>query len=253
VREESRLMGARHLGPADLAGATMGFNVDGNLAAQIIVGAVGGETWDVDIRGKAAHAGVAPDAGISATAAAAIAIADVHRGGWFGKVTKPDGKGTSNVGVFGGADGRAAGDATNVVTDFVHIEGESRSDRAEFTSAITAAFRDAFAGAGATVKDNTGNAADVTFESRVDYYPFRLEEDSPVVRHAKHAAESIGLEPTTVFSAGGLDANWLSKHGVPTITIGAGQNEIHTVKEFVDLSEFANGCRLAVALATHID
>jgi hypothetical protein len=25
------------------------------------------------------------------------------------------------------------------------------------------------------------------------------------------------------------------------------------VKEFVDLSEFANGCRLAVALATHID
>ena len=36
----------------------------------------------------------------------------------------------------------------------------------------------------------------------------------------------------------------------PTVTIGAGQYEIHTVKEYVDLPEFAQGCRLAVALAT---
>jgi tripeptide aminopeptidase len=42
----------------------------------------------------------------------------------------------------------------------------------------------------------------------------------------------------------------LVKHGLPTLTIGAGQNEVHTVKEYVDLAEFGNGCRLAVALAT---
>jgi tripeptide aminopeptidase len=77
-----------------------------------------------------------------------------------------------------------------------------------------------------------------------------LEKDAPVVAHAKRAAESIGLKPTTVFSNGGLDANWFTKHGLPTVTIGAGQNEVHTVKEYVDLAEFANGCRLAVALAT---
>ena len=64
------------------------------------------------------------------------------------------------------------------------------------------------------------------------------------------AAESLGLKPTTLFSNGGLDANWLDKHGVPTVTIGAGQYEIHTVKEYVDLPEFVHGCRLAVALAT---
>ena len=57
-------------------------------------------------------------------------------------------------------------------------------------------------------------------------------------------------EADDVFSNGGLDANWLDKHGVPTVTIGAGQYEIHTVKEYVDLPEFAEGCRLAVALAT---
>ena len=43
---------------------------------------------------------------------------------------------------------------------------------------------------------------------------------------------------------------WFDKPGVPTVTIGAGPYEIHTVNEYVDLPEFANGCRLAVALAT---
>lgn len=250
VREESRLMGARHLDPADLDGAEMGVNVDSTIAAQMITGAVGGETWDVDIRGKAAHAGVAPEKGISATLAASMAITEAHRGGWFGKVVRPNGTGTSNVGVFGGKDGRSAGDATNVVTDYVHIEGESRSDDPAFTSAITGAYREAFAKAAAQVRDDLGASADMHFDGRVDYYPFHLAEEAPVVVRAKRAAESIGLEPTTMFSHGGLDANWFARHGMPTITIGAGQAAIHTVQEFVDLAEFANGCRLAVALAT---
>ncbi len=250
VREESRLMGARYLDPADLGGAVMGFNVDSNLAAEFVTGAVGGQTWDVEISGKAAHAGVAPEKGISATLAAAMGITDAHLGGWFGKVVKPEGTGTSNVGVFGGKDKRSAGDATNVVTDYVHIEGESRSENEAFASAITGAFEASFTKAAAQVKDDAGEAAKVKFEGRVDYYPFRLADDTPVVRHAKRAAESIGLTPTTKFSHGGLDANWFAKHGMPTITFGAGQNEIHTVKEFVDVAEFTNGCRLAVALAT---
>ncbi len=53
-----------------------------------------------------------------------------------------------------------------------------------------------------------------------------------------------------MFSNGGLDANWLDKHGIPTVTIAAGQAEIHTVKEYVNLPEFAVGCRIAVLLAT---
>ena len=67
VREESGLHGARELDPADLGGATMGFNVDGKLAAELIIGAVGQENWEVEIFGKASHAGVAPEKGISAT------------------------------------------------------------------------------------------------------------------------------------------------------------------------------------------
>lgn len=250
VREESGLFGARHLDPADLGGAVMGFNVDGKNAAELVIGAVGAERWEVTIEGKAAHAGVAPEKGISSTMVAALALAEAHRDGWFGKVVRPEGVGTSNVGVFGGKNNRPAGDATNVVTDFVHLKGESRSHDPAFASAITQSYRDAFAHAAAAVTDATGATASVAFTGGADYYPFRLAEDAPVVRHAWRAAESIGMAPRFKIGNGGLDANWFVRHGLPTVTIGAGQNEIHTVSEWVDLNEFANGCRLAVALAT---
>jgi tripeptide aminopeptidase len=92
--------------------------------------------------------------------------------------------------------------------------------------------------------------AKVKFSHVAAYPPFHLSEDTPIVRHADVAIKALGLEPVHVFSNGGLDANWLDKHGVPTVTIGAGQYEIHTVNEYVDLPEFAQGCRLAVKLAT---
>jgi tripeptide aminopeptidase len=250
VREESGLHGARELDPKDLGGAKMCFNADGKLASELIIGAVGQTNWDVEIKGKASHAGVAPEKGISSTLVASIALTEAHKAGWFGKVVKPDGNGTSNPGVFGGKEGKPAGDATNVVTDYVHIKGEARSPSAEFATKIAEAYREAFKKAQAEVKDSDGATAEVNFTAKTAYPPFKLADDAPAVKHAKKAAESIGLKPTTLFSNGGLDANWFDKHGVPTVTIGAGQYEIHTIKEYVDLPEFADGCRLAVALAT---
>ncbi len=250
VREESGLHGARELDPQDLEGAAMCFNVDGKLASELIVGAVGQQNWDVEIKGKASHAGVAPEKGISATLVASIALTEAYRTGWFGKVVKPAGEGTSNPGVFGGKNNTPAGDATNVVTDYVQIKGEARSPDAAFAATIADAYRQVFEKARAEVKDAAGETAEVKFTAVTSYPPFKLAEDSPAVNHAKRAVEALGLKPTTLFSNGGLDANWLDKHGVPTVTIGAGQYEIHTIKEYVDLPEFAQGCRLAVALAT---
>ncbi len=250
VREESGLFGAKHVNPADLGDVSMGFNIDGRAAADITIGAIGADRWEVNIQGKASHAGVYPEHGISASMVASLALADVFAEGWFGKVVKNGKEGTSNVGQFGDAEGRSAGNATNVVTDFVHIKGESRSHDAKFVREISAAFKRAFDAAAKKVKDHRGKPAKVQFVSRLDYVPFRLPDDAPVVKRAQLAAKSIKLKPTLRVTNGGLDANWMVKHGIPTITIGAGQNEIHTVKEYVDLKEFEAGCRLAVALAT---
>jgi tripeptide aminopeptidase len=228
----------------------MCFNVDGRLASELITGAVGQVKWEVEIFGKASHAGVAPDRGISATLAAALALAEAQRQGWFGKVVKKNGHGTSNPGIFGGKDGKAAGDATNVVTDYVYVRGETRSPDEKFAAAIAEGYREAFKKAAEMVKDTEGETARMEFTSKPAYPPFDMTDDEPAVVHAKKSVEALGLKPTTIFSNGGLDANWLFRHGVPTVTIGAGQYEIHTVKEYVDIDEFAQGCRLAAVLAT---
>src|SRR5262249_12977779 len=135
------------------------------------------------------------------------------------------------------------------VTDYVRIRGESRSHDPEFFMRITAAYRDAFHTAAAQVKDDHGRPAEVEFSARLDYHPFRLPDDAPVVQHGLAAARLAGLQPTTRTTNGGLDANWLVRHGIPTITIGAGQRQVHTVEEFVELADYLNACRVAVAMA----
>jgi tripeptide aminopeptidase len=250
VREESGLWGARYVNPEDLGRPVMGFNFDGRSASEITIGAVGAERWEVEIHGQAAHAGVHPERGVSATLVASLALAEIHAGGWFGKVRRAGREGTSNVGYFGGQDGRSAGAATNVVTDYALIRGESRSHDPRFVKAITTAYRDAFRRAAGQVRSEQGRGAKVRFEARRDYYPFRLKPTAPVVRYAQAAAEQLGLEPVIRTSNGGLDANWLVRHGIPTITLGAGQNKIHSVGEYIELDEFETACRLALALAT---
>ncbi|MGL6096786.1 MAG: M20/M25/M40 family metallo-hydrolase [Fimbriiglobus sp.] len=250
VREESGLFGARHLNPADLGETKLGFNFDGRNAGEVCIGAVGADRWEVEISGKASHAGVHPDRGVSATMILGLALAEIRAGGWWGKVEKDGREGTSNIGYVGDAHGKSAGEATNVVTDFVLVRGESRSHDPKFFREITAAYKAAFQTAAAAVTTADGKPGKTKFLVRTDYYPFRLKDTAPVVERAKAGVAAIGRKPTLRVTNGGLDANWMTKHGIPTVTFGAGQNDIHTVKEWVDLTEFDAACRLAVELAT---
>jgi tripeptide aminopeptidase len=250
VREESGLWGARHVDLAKVGPVAMGFNFDGFGPSDVVVGAVGADHWEVEIRGRASHAGVAPERGISSTMILAEALVEARAQGWFGKVIKGDKTGTSNVGPVTGGPGRPAGDATNVVTDYVHVQGESRSQDARFFKEITAGFKAAFAIAADRVKNSDGKSGKVKFTSVTRYHPFEIKAKAPVVRHAVDAAKAAGLAPQIKLASGGLDANWLVRHGVPTVTFGAGQNEVHTVDEWIDLDRYNAACRLALSLAT---
>ena len=95
--------GAPAMSSRRISAAQIGFNFDGRSAADVIIGAVGADRWEAEILGRASHAGVAPEHGISATMILAEALAAVRAGGWFGKVEKDGRKGTSNVGPVGGA------------------------------------------------------------------------------------------------------------------------------------------------------
>ena len=244
VGEEVGLLGAKAVDPKDLLRPALGFNVDGPSPAEITVGATGADRWEVDVRGRSSHAGVHPEHGVSAVLITSLAISDVARRGFFGKVVQGEQQGTSNVGVVRG------GEATNQVTDHVFVRGESRSHDVAFLERITATYREAFETAARDVQNSDGVTGSVDFRADREYSAFRLPDDSPPVVLALEAARAIGLEPKLRIANGGLDANNFVARGIPTVTIGAGQRAIHTAEEWVDLADYVAGCQLLLRLAT---
>ena len=77
-----------------------------------------------------------------------------------------------------------------------------------------------------------------------------MKDSLPVVKRAVAAVSGIGGAPAIRTANGGLDANWMNRHGIPTVTFGAGQNEVHTTDEWINLNEYDRACALAVQLAT---
>lgn len=244
VQEEVGLNGSRYVDKKFLANPTMAFNWDGGPASKMTIGATGGYRMTIDVHGIASHAGVAPDWGVSAIAIAGVAIADLHHRSWHGAIHKAGHHGTSNIGVIQG------GDATNVVTDRVFLRAEARSHDKEFREKIVQEIESAFTRAAATVRNNSGACGSVHFDGRLDYEAFKLAEDSPVILEAENVIKSLGLDPVRAISNGGLDANWTSVHGIPTVTMGAGQMNPHMVTEALDLRQFRLACQIALKLAT---
>jgi tripeptide aminopeptidase len=64
--------------------------------------------------------------------------------------------------------------------------------------------------------------------------------------------KSVGRQPERAISNGGLDANWLNAHGIPTVTLGCGQVNVHTISEQLDLAAYRDACRIALRLAVGV-
>jgi tripeptide aminopeptidase len=90
----------------------------------------------------------------------------------------------------------------------------------------------------------------VKFEGRLDYEAFRLSRDEPCVVALASAIQAAGKHPEFAISNGGLDANWLTAHGLPTVTLGCGQRNIHSVEEQLDIADFHLAREIALRLAT---
>jgi tripeptide aminopeptidase len=244
IEEEVGLFGAKFVKLSKIGKPTLAFNFDGGAPAALKVGATGGYRMTIEIEGVASHAGNRPEEGVSAIAIASLAIADLVENGWHGLIKKKDGTGTSNVGVIQG------GEATNVVTDHVRIRAEARSHDPKFRAKIVYAIETAFKRAAATVQNTAGKCGSVSIEGRLDYESFRLTPEEPCVAAAAKAIEAEGFKAEYAVTNGGLDANWLTAHGIPTVTLGCGQRNIHTTAEELDIAEFQQARRIALRLAT---
>lgn len=244
VQEEVGLHGAHYAQLSKLGRPRLAFNWDGGPAEKLTIGATGAYRMAIEIKGLASHAGGAPEFGVSAITIAGLAIADLEKHGWLGDVHKGGRHGTSNIGVIQG------GAATNVVTDRVLVRAECRSHNGAFRKEILTAFQTAFERAADRVKNTAGIKGEVRFKSQLDYDAFRLADDEPCVLVAEAAVRSIGLEPIRAVTNGGLDANWLTARGIPTVTLGCGQRNVHTSAEQLDIAAFERACRIALRLAT---
>ncbi len=247
VQEEIGLQGSRNLVVSKLGKPEFALNFDGGNPRKLTIGATGGEKLKFKLHGIPAHAGLAPQDGASAIVACSLAIAALQKEGWLGLVkkksagSKETSKGTSNIGVVRG------GNATNVVCEYVEVDAEARSHDGKFREAISQAIQDAFRKAAAQVKNSAGDSVQVEIERRVDYESFRLEKDSEAVQRAAGVVRLItGSEPELAITDGGVDANWLFQHGIPAVTLGCGQRNVHTNQETLDVPDYLTACRIAL-------
>jgi tripeptide aminopeptidase len=227
--EESGLMGSRHL-DRSLLKAEFGFAMDSNgPVGEIITSAPSQVKILATIHGKAAHAGVNPEDGISAIQVASRAISMMNLG-------RIDEETTANIGMFRG------GTASNVVPDRVEIVAEARSRDPEKLDAQVRHMVEAFQQAA----KQSGAHAEV--ETKVLYPGFKFTEEDLVVKKAIAAVKKVGREPFIAASGGGSDANVIAGYGIPTVNLGIGYENIHTTKERMPVDELVKAAELVVAL-----
>ncbi|HWB13282.1 MAG TPA: M20/M25/M40 family metallo-hydrolase [Pirellulales bacterium] len=244
VQEEVGLHGSHYARLSKLGKPRLAFNWDGGSAEKLTIGATGAYRMTIEVQGLASHAGGAPEKGVSSITIAGLAIADLEKHGWLGDVRKRGRHGTSNIGVIEG------GAATNVVADRVRLRAECRSHDAAFRKEILDAFQTAFERAAGQVRNVAGVTGRACFQSQLDYDAFRLDDEEPCVLAAEAAVRAVDAEPMLAITNGGLDANWLTARGIPTVTLGCGQQNVHTTSEQLDVPAFERACRIALRLAT---
>ncbi len=237
VCEEIGLRGARNL-DLGLIRAREGLVFDSDSPGSLFVRAAGAQGLRFTVRGLEAHAGMAPERGLSAIKIAAEAIAAMRLG-------RIDEETTANLGTIQG------GRAGNIVPNEVVVRGEARSnDPRKLTAQVEhmiGCFKEAVARAAATV-DGQRVRAELEYRSVPSYGAMNVPEDAPIVRKVIEAARRLGRELTPQATGGGCDANIFNQRGLVVANLGTGMHDIHTMREWLDVRDMAAAAEVALEL-----
>ena len=181
------------------------------------------------VKGKTAHAGLAPEQGINAIQVAARAIDKM-------KLLRIDDETTANIGVIKG------GEATNIVAGQVEVVAEARSlsnaKLDEQSRHMQACF----------VEAAQEFSASVTVDIQRSYAAFELNGDDPLVRQCESAMKSLGLQPVLTSTGGGSDCNVFNAQGISAVDLAIGMKNVHTGAESIGISDMATVTRLLVEI-----
>jgi tripeptide aminopeptidase len=216
VAEEQGLRGAKAF-DASVLHSKCGFVLDhAGPVGEVIVTTPTQQKILADFVGVEAHAGIRPEDGNSAIAAAAAAIARMELG-------RLDPETTANVGLISG------GTSGNVVPGHCFIHAESRSHDANRAAEVATAISDA------CVWGASEHGCDVDVRIEELFRGYRLPASSSALALAEAGLRSTGLEPERVAIGGGSDANALRLAGFDCVLLSNGTDAVHTSKESVSV------------------
>jgi tripeptide aminopeptidase len=229
AKEEVGLRGAYAFDHARLH-AELGYVYDQAAPiGEIVIGAPSAVALEVAFHGRAAHAGMYPEEGRSAIAAAARAIAELRLG-------RIDEETSANVGVIEG------GTARNIVPEHCTFLAEARSHDDAKLAEVVREMEESFAFAAAL--------AECEVEVRTDrsYGAYRFRKTDAVVRLAATALERCGLTPSYALTGGGADANVFTERGLPCAVLANGMTDIHTPDEHISVADLEAMVDVTLAL-----
>lgn len=220
--EEVGLEGAKAVDYTSLR-ARRGLVLESGSLGSITIAAPSADRWEATVRGKAAHAGVAPEEGINAIRIAAEAIATMRLG-------RLDSETTANVGLIHG------GEARNVVPPECSLSGEARSHDEGKLKAQIDHVHQCFDAA-------IRNGGEFELVVKRSYDAFRIEPGDWPLRIAEQAARDVGITPTPRPTGGGSDANVFNANGIACVVMSAGAHQVHTKDEFMDVRDLHQAAR----------
>jgi tripeptide aminopeptidase len=228
-KEEVGLLGAAAFDQSRFS-ARVGYVYDhAGPIGEIILGAPFQQKLDVRFHGRAAHAGMYPEEGRSAIAAAARAIADLRLG-------RLDDETTASVGRIQG------GTARNVVPEWCSFAAEARSHDARKLADLVREMVDAVTFA--------ASLEECEVETQISGVSpgYRFRRDDLPVRLAAEALERVGHEPAYVLSGGGADANVFNDRGLQCLNLANGMTDIHTPDERIAVADLHEMVEVTLAL-----
>jgi tripeptide aminopeptidase len=233
VAEEQGLRGAKAF-DASMLRSKRGFVLDhASAVGEVIVTSPTQQSVRADFRGVEAHAGIRPEDGNNAIAAAAAAIARMELG-------RLDEETTANVGVIRG------GTSGNVVPGRCELVAEARSLDSGRAAEVAGALSDACAW-GAS---EHGCDADVRIEEL--FRGYQIPSSSAALGLAEAGLRRAGFEPERTATGGGSDANALIAGGFDCVLLANGTEANHTSDESVsarNLDAMLEVCEGIVAAA----
>ncbi len=182
-------------------------------------------SFDVTVKGRAAHAGVEPENGLSAIRIASDIISELPNG-------RLDEESTFNVGLISG------GSVRNAVPAEVTFSGEFRSRNTETVDLLRMQLVNTMQEA----RERYGEAT-IQEELEVLFHMYSLDPNDPVVRMVSRVMGEMRISPDIRPSGGGTDANAMRLNGVHCVVVGMSTNEMHTVNEHVLIPDLVTTAR----------